>query len=171
MKVRNGFVSNSSSSSFILKKNENFPNSYSLAASMIKIRDWDNDKYLIEKMIEKVEKGEGYENISFNSCNYDTYIVDVGDYLLCNTCNNHNHYEITNYGEHVNSNNLPDDIKNEYIDKEYGDINLRSESFWFLEHDIKTKESENYSEFCHECYCNYLLIDGEYKCPNGCKKK
>jgi hypothetical protein len=167
MKIRNGFVSNSSSSSFVLKKNDIFPNSYSLAASMIKIREWENDDELIKFLFNKIEKGETYKNISFRSCNYDTYIIEEGDYLFCETCNNHSHWDITNYGQYVSKNEIPTDIAEEYMN-EYGEVELPHDIYWFLEPDVIAKTARGW---CPKCYTNMLDIDGIEQCPNCYKNK
>jgi len=95
MKIRNGFVSNSSSSSFIIS-DENFPSVRSLATYMIKqkISEYDNsyDKEYIKinkKYIKNLNKIDEDQSVSFPSCNYDTYIRKVGDCYLVATCNNH----------------------------------------------------------------------------------
>jgi len=183
MKIRSGFVSNSSSSSFILRKDDYFPDSYSLAASMIKVREWNNDGELVDKLISKVEAGESYPNISFASCNYDTFIVDEGDYLLCETCNNHAHWNITDYGDNISFASLPEEIRLKY--SRDGDMNLTGkyseeekdcDEFWFVEHDIIGKLASKYTNgkynndtYCSECYTDYVVIDGVAQCPR-CRK-
>lgn len=88
MKVRNGFVSNSSSSSFIIS-NKKFATVSDLAKYMIKqkMQDEGSNKYdkLLIKNLSKIDKNR---NMSFPSCNYDTYIRKVGDCYLVATCNN-----------------------------------------------------------------------------------
>ena len=90
MKIRSGFVSNSSSSSFILSKNS-YLSVFELAKEMIPSRDWSDDADLVEN-IEKAEiKGmDPNTSICFNSCNYNTYIVKYKEYYLVATCSNHN---------------------------------------------------------------------------------
>lgn len=94
MKLRNGFVSNSSSSSFIIS-NKKFKTVRSLATYMIKqkIKERryepepefnDYDKQYI-KRLQNIDKNK---DVSFPSCNYDTYIRKVGDQYLVATCNN-----------------------------------------------------------------------------------
>ena len=179
MKIRNGFVSNSSSSSFVLKKDEYFPDSYSLAASMIKIREWEEDDKLVKKLINNVNKGEGYHNIAFRSCNYDTYIVEEGDYLLCETCNNHGHWSITDYGDCVDFRSLPENIREKYSDSDddyYMNLTGKyssnhGETFWFIEDDIIAelaigKSGENWEDtHCIDCGRDYVVIDDVAQCP------
>lgn len=96
MRIRNGFVSNSSSSSFIVS-NKNFASVRELAKYMLnrQIKDHDFDgEYAAEyieydrQYIERLEKIDENQSVSFPSCNYDTYIRRVGDCYLVNTCNN-----------------------------------------------------------------------------------
>jgi hypothetical protein len=99
MKIRNGFVSNSSSSSFVIS-DDKFPTVRSLANYMIKQKikenyeeedDYENHiKYndynkLLMKRLQNVDVNQA---VSFPSCNYDTYIRKVGDCYLVATCNN-----------------------------------------------------------------------------------
>jgi len=94
MKIRNGFVSNSSSSSFIIST-ECFPTVRSLATYMLKqkINEYQHDpdvefKKLDKLYIKRLKKIDENQAVSFPSCNYDTYIKKVGDCYLVSTCNN-----------------------------------------------------------------------------------
>ena len=119
MKIRSGFVSNSSSSSFIVS-DEHFPTIKDLATYMIdkKIKD---AKYEIEDLkfyagettsyqeycqkeidelnefitenllqIRRLENIDENQSVSFPSSNYDTYIRKIGNCYLVATCNNTN---------------------------------------------------------------------------------
>jgi len=105
MKTRNGFVSNSSSSSFIIDGTKIFD----LAKNMLTIiredwMDWDTDRptknrtrkqfseYFDKLATLNNKLPEDCDGILFPSCNYDTYIVLDNDYQRCivATCNNHN---------------------------------------------------------------------------------
>ena len=95
MKIRNGFVSNSSSSSFIIS-DKKFPTVRSLATYMIKQKikesrfNREEDEYINydkEYMNNLQNVDENYP-VSFPSCNYDTYIRKIGDCYLVATCNN-----------------------------------------------------------------------------------
>ena len=94
MKIRQSFVSNSSSMSFVIDKQE-FATIKDLAKAMIDFmfeveNDWDyyseerHKEYL--KLLEEAPEVDG---IKFPSCNYDTYIYDNGDKYFVDTCNNH----------------------------------------------------------------------------------
>ena len=99
MKIRTGFVSNSSSSSFIISQND-FPSVRALATYMIKKKmgereegdsdtDW-YDQYVKQnkEYIKRLKTLDKNQSISFPSCNYDTYIRKVGDVYFVATCNN-----------------------------------------------------------------------------------
>jgi len=80
MKIRTGFVSNSSSSSFIVQDNcELGHNPASIAYHMILKRGWRNDHELIQKLTSALKDGEvqPYHAMSFPSTNYDTYIYYI----------------------------------------------------------------------------------------------
>jgi hypothetical protein len=88
MKYRNGFVSNSSSSSFILQSSKSV---LDYAMMMVPCREWETDADLIHhlKSLKKVKEYIRNTPIAFNSCNYWTYIVKLGKYVYIDTCNNH----------------------------------------------------------------------------------
>jgi len=109
MKIRNGFVSNSSSSSFIIS-DEYFKTSADLAKYMINIQIEEDadflDKEWIEhklKLIDKLKNIDEDLPISFPSCNYDTYIRKVGDCYLVSTCNN-TRWELYDYSTQLTEN-------------------------------------------------------------------
>ena len=97
MKIRNGFVSNSSSSSFIISV-DSFPSVRELAKYMIKrkIKDDESDDYnwrdeildYNKKYLERLKNIDENQPVSFPSCNYDTYIKKIADCYLVGTCNN-----------------------------------------------------------------------------------
>ena len=97
MKIRKGFVSNSSSSSFIISIND-FPTVRDLATYMLnqKIKEDliyygktdDNYDILDKKYIHLLKNIDENQPVSFPSCNEDTFIKKVGDYYIISTCNN-----------------------------------------------------------------------------------
>jgi hypothetical protein len=98
MKIRQGFVSNSSSSSFIVEKGKRYNNVFSLARHMLTIR---NDDYSDwgEKEIEKITKAEANrldpnQAVMLRTCNYDTYIFLHQNKFYVSTCNNTSWHDI-----------------------------------------------------------------------------
>jgi len=100
MKTRNGFVSNSSSSSFIIS-DKDFPSVRDLAEYMIKQQlkeyleedeeyyKWkDEDIETSNILLSRLKNVDENHPISFPSCNYDTYIKKIGDQYIVATCNN-----------------------------------------------------------------------------------
>jgi hypothetical protein len=91
MKVRHGFVSNSSSSSFVVKASKKIPDVFALAQEMTLLRDWgETDLNQIDKIEES--KRDRNSNVCLITCNYNTFIIRSGDYFLVDTCNNHPYY-------------------------------------------------------------------------------
>jgi len=97
MKIRNGFVSNSSSSSFIVANTISI-----LSRSMLKtvLDDFGYDKRRKYKTYEKWNKNlrnalrrkdvkEGRLGITMPSCNFDTYIIYKEGNCYISTCNNY----------------------------------------------------------------------------------
>ena len=143
MKVRQGFVSNSSSSSFIIPE-ESYKNIFDLAKKMIPVREWSGDKKLIEK-IEKYEKEGMNPNtpICFNSCNYETFIVKLYKYYVISTCNNHPWENFLDMGMGY----IPSELK-KYGDFEDLENIYYNKEFFYVEYDVyATDNSDKY------CYC------------------
>ncbi len=91
MKVRNGFVSNSSSSNFIVST-DNYESVFDLAIAMFKIRHeqglWEDIE--AEKIHRAIRDGRDPNfPISFSTCNYNTFIMRVLGCYIVTTCNNH----------------------------------------------------------------------------------
>jgi hypothetical protein len=94
MKIRQGFVSNSSSSSFVVACSD-YDSIWDLAAQMVALREWDSDERLIEAIYEQHSHGgDDPENISFPTCNFSTFIHREGEHYWISTCNNHPFYTI-----------------------------------------------------------------------------
>jgi len=93
MKIRDGFVSNSSSASFIVRA-KSFRDVFDLASKMIPRREWNesglgNDHTLMTNI--RLARRRGMDPntpICFDSCKYETYIATEGPYFLVATCNN-----------------------------------------------------------------------------------
>lgn len=90
MKTRTGFVSNSSSSSFIIPVGGRFPSVADLAIYMIRHRGWDNDQADIDRIRRHLALGMSADHpIAFQSCNFDTFIVREQNMFFVATCHNH----------------------------------------------------------------------------------
>jgi len=179
LKTREGFVSNSSSSSFILSK-DSYASVFDLAKQMIPARNWNSDQDLISKIEEAEIKGMNPNtSISFDSCNYATYIVKYKDYYLISTCNNHPwRDQIEGYG------NFPKELRSVVdIDwdtpMQYGSsdelafeylegVVSKLSSFWYAEYgvggtplDYEDPEREKCS--CKKHYYDVIKIKGKKK--------
>lgn len=175
MKIRNGFVSNSSSSSFLIKKNERFPDTVSIAENMIidLIKDYTDygHNYPDEKIYDNIKYlKNNYSNvpIMFRSTNYDTYIVDIGEgYFFIDTCNNVN-WDIKKFSENI----LPDELKKMYNDT----IELYDSTNVSFDRDINLKyfkldsgffiQNTNDFKWCEKCYNELFKIDDKIYCLN-----
>jgi len=90
MKIRTGFVSNSSSSSFIVKQGGPFDCPIEVAHHMLMERGWPNDREVLENLIQFTISGKinATTNLHFRSTNYDTFIYHKKDGLGIYTSNN-----------------------------------------------------------------------------------
>ncbi len=98
MKIRFGFVSNSSSANFIV--NNSHKTVFDLAIAMLTIRNNDyaewSDSYRITDTpeIDNINRAirhgrDPNSSVRFSTANYDTFIKKVGEYYIVTTCNNH----------------------------------------------------------------------------------
>lgn len=174
MKTRFGFVSNSSSSSFIISE-EKFPSVASLAKYMInkqieEERYSENDKEYIQRkknLIKKLNKIDPNQPITFTSCNYDTYIKKIGDRYLVSTCNN-TRWDLysTNLSDlaieklkellkkykegSVDYNTISDILETNGRDEFYHFDN----DYYFLEYDVIGAETRSF-KWCEKCNSTY----------------
>lgn len=172
MKKREGFVSNSSSSSFILKRGEGFNETRDVAAYMLDYIDWltDKDKKKLLTVLDWVDEND---NIFFRSTNYDTYIQALGELIVVETANNHS------WGNKIWRNTISH-IPEEYQSRieNYGDgIDIFKDEdyevkFHSLEYDIHILR-QRYDKIPYDetiCknkghYIEKLNIDGKLICP------
>jgi hypothetical protein len=98
MKTRNGFISNSSTSSFIIKTSD-YESVFDIAIKMVPVRGFDvDDKNLIKKIYEYEAKGFSKNHpIAFTTVNYDTFIIRGDKYYFVSTCNNHCFYGLSGF--------------------------------------------------------------------------
>lgn len=98
MKIRAGFVSNSSSSSFIISENK-YASVFDVALEMLEIRTMDDWPDCPEKPMIIRARNLGVDPdtpITFATCNYDTFIFKEGPSILVSTCNNHPWWDYLN---------------------------------------------------------------------------
>jgi hypothetical protein len=180
MKVRHGFVSNSSSTSFLLSKG-GFKNIFDLAEKMVMARQ--NEGHIDSELVKKIRVGmdEIYidrnygdaAGIAFRTCNYDTFIVPVGNYYVVATCNNHGWSCLDHALTYITPSEVVDELERlglsrteltndfrEYIESNLGKINA---NFWFPEYGLFASVPKEYPGFCKEHYCNLLVPAGETK--------
>lgn len=111
MKIRSGFVSNSSSSSFICSK-QDYSTVYDLALVMLEIRNKDDnfwDKHNEVEVLKELKESKS-ENIpiAFQTCNYETYIFPTENYYFVSTCNNHPFEEDVKYVKYTEDEDVDD---------------------------------------------------------------
>jgi len=172
MKSRKSFVSNSSSSSFIITGS----NILEVATVMHKylISDWfetdpDSKKRLLDQherlkqLCSREDVLSGENGVMFKSCNYDTYLITDGKRVLIDTCNNHDWSEC--WLDHMNviyhSGDYSDDddccafMNGHYFYPNSGDDCLLSKELSFeacgkeFECPICSKEYKNPQEFLY----------------------
>jgi len=174
MKIRQGFVSNSSSSSFIIMAKGETATVRDVAKIMINdlISEIDTERYypdwedliLYKKSwIEKMEKIDENHPIHFPSTNYDTWIRKAGDRILISTCNNNTWYipnqtrSLTEESMEDLKNYLTDENYNKFMDYDY-DFYLDSyfNDFYSLKFEIVGRKSpSNYKDENYNWDDNY----------------
>jgi hypothetical protein len=180
MKTRNGFVSNSSSSSFVLKVGLPFDDVFELAEYMIPKREWDDDKKLLNTLKNlKTKKSNrtslssnklNFTSLSFRSCNYDTYIAKLGDYFLIETCHNHD-WELDDFRVAC-----PPEFEEHFGDDSFYELphkfnfyNLDKE-FYGRPLSYKELDDKKLEYCCGKCSSDYWQVDGSHKIRCNCKE-
>lgn len=184
VKLRYGFVSNSSSTSFILPA-ANYQDVFQVAERMIPIRHWDNDYELLYQISLARQNGmDPNTPVAFHTCNYDTYMARVEHSLMkqasdeciaITTCNNHqwdfdDRLSLCPTGlikgsryEGTSDENMSENI-------EYS-LPYMFDFWWpefgFMARHPGTPTGRNHVTFCKEHFTDLLLINGEVEpsCP------
>ena len=142
MKTRNGFVSNSSSSSFVIDT-KSYPDVFALADAMVCIRDLDwasVDGSLMRQsrnLRAIIKQGRQFLDlnmpISFPTTNYDTFIIKHGSYYVVSTCNNHGwHSQLEGILP-----NIPEEIQSVFQGDNEGFYEIQLlEDFWYPKYGI-----------------------------------
>lgn len=171
MKIRNGFVSNSSSSSFIISRTE-YPKSLHLAKHMIEIRDaegWgpNGDLKKIEQALNKKHLDHDVP-VTFASCNYDTYITPKQDRYLVSTCNNTNWEEVRGVldggGGHDDGDYYEEESKTEFW---YVGQGIIGRPLTWDELDALQKQGKIKDSYCNKegHYRHFIEYKGVIVCP------
>jgi hypothetical protein len=166
MKIRTGFVSNSSSSSFIVKVGAPFDTALEVAKYMIPKREREDDAELVAKVEAMEKSGAKPDAVSFKSCNYDTYIAKVDDCFLIETCHNHD------WDLHSFRCPCPPAYAETFGDDSFYRL-PHSMDFYSLEYGVTGRpldfdDARQFEDSRCKCYNECWWIDGEVKCPN-CK--
>jgi hypothetical protein len=157
MIIRKQFVGNSSSSSFIVNGND-YLTTFDLAEAMIRCREWDSDEDDIKNMRATAHECEldSRINITFKTCNYETYLLWVPDknrYAI-QTCNNHDFYSIHEDDMQASDLELPDIA-------DWGDMEIevaRQGWFWDIDNDIYVKDNSKDWALCSKGdHYSYLM--------------
>lgn len=178
MKTRTGFVSNSSSSSFIISAKK-FPTVFSLAKHMISKRGWENDKALIQAMRVAEDQGMSPDTpVSFETVNEETYIVREDDVYLVATCHNID-FELDDAcvepsGERKRELEHKYNIERDcWIDLCFSDM-VKDGWFWYPEFNLEGKVTLRRRDIPTYCSIHHVrnieLRDGTICCPE-CKRK
>jgi hypothetical protein len=170
MKIRQGFVSNSSSSSFTFVRGNPFDCPIEVAQHMLMERNWPSDTELLKTLRELTRGGQidRDTNLCFRSTNYNTYIynnyTDPNRLVICiYTCNNIDW-------------NFPDDVRFDPEDKGYRDS--KGKQFLMLESGITgsrtddeqavqiasdiNKKVATYNLYCRDCSMDLWIDKGNF---------
>jgi len=177
MKIRSGFVSNSSSSSFIIRKSK-FPNSVAIARSMLDDyidtckSDFEENDFFIDKFNlskESLDIIDVDSDIMFNSTNYDTFITNLDhNYIHVATCQNVI-WDVQNYACGSLPDDLSEDIQNHLSYYNSNEIYLDDGSSSYEDEDKKSDKSSPFRN------TKYFKIDSGFyikkaKPYQSCKK-
>jgi hypothetical protein len=170
MKIRNGFVSNSSSASFVIDK-DHYGGIKDLAQKMIWIRDFGNNEELVKKLDSKeLPAGTG---ISFDTCEYRTYISETKNFFIVQTSRNHGfEHELDGI-----MNSIPEEVSEDvsehgYLSRDHKDKESMLEgiekhyAYWFAEYDLVGRGTDDDACCCDKHDEDKIkLQDGTAVCP------
>ena len=170
MKIRNGFVSNSSSSSYIICNDIEAVTTHMLNVIIKDYKDFDKEtkitnvktynkwKRNLKSKLKDIEVQNGKTGISFPSTNYRTYVLKVGQNCHIATCNNQywdfaENFNVlfAGYGEDEGESDLPyKSIKNKYFYYIENGLMLSTHLYF----DTLKKNSRLNKYYCKKCKMN-----------------
>lgn len=187
MKIRDGFVSNSSSSSFIVSLKA-YKDVFDLAKEMIKIRDAENgftgwectEKDLRQRFSAYEKTFDKNHPVSFKTVNEDTFIARTNEGYFVTTCNNYD-------WSSIKEKSWKDDLGKQYSAAEMEDVQFdlpTQYDFLFLESGLighigswdgwenGNGDWSSIPRYCEECFEDYIILQGSGKniCPK-CRKE
>jgi len=176
MKIRYGFVSNSSSASFIIMNGSVKDIATKMLNVVIKeFKGWNHEdtsewsrydkwKDNLIKALETDDVKNGKIGIRMPSCNYDTYIIKEGIDVYVSTCRNHDFRSLEDSATYLGGGEDDgDDDKTYKVINENSYFNVENNKIHSVEHECDEKECPK----CKQSYGSYVLIDGKQIC-SGC---
>lgn len=178
MKIRSGFVSNSSSASYMIDDSA-YQDVFTLALAMLRIRnedsednnDWNGES---AKIVSAYSYGiDPNRPVMFPTCNYDTYIMRKNGYYIIETCNNHD------FGSYLSSQTWNSDVLEQLnIEGDSDGISIsHMDYFWDIANDVVGKavlHSEVKYIYCikknHWIHKVHLWGSNQIVCPNCWRK-
>jgi len=162
MKTRRGFVSNSSSSSFIVFRSDKL-STRQIAQAMVNVRDFDHDHMTMRALKNLKGKIDDDTPITFSTINYESFIFP-GVYkdepvFYIETSNNHTFYDVDELTP-IREEDVPEGAVKE-VDEFY-DI---EREIWYKSTDYSSDDDK----FCDE-HCTFFveLTRGEDKGKKVC---
>jgi hypothetical protein len=154
MKIRHGFVSNSSTTSFAVHVSE-YASVFDVVCAMIPKREYpeDADEKLIKEIKHHLYSGLITKDtpLIFSSCNYDTHIIKHGEYYLIATCHNHPFDELKGFRGPIMLQALNSIGAIDREDLEYKILDGRFD-FWFVRYGLMGHEVNTYCAKCSKPY-------------------